>query len=57
MLLVNQPMFNDFNKGSQMGEDGAAHKDGDLLDNLDSSMPGLENIFGIIFVSFQEIPN
>ena len=57
MLLVNQPMFNDLNKGSQMGEDGAAHKDGDLLDNLDSSMPGLENIFGIIFVSFQEIPN
>ena len=37
-------MFNDLNKALEMGEDGAAKEDGDLLDNLDARVSRLPRL-------------
>ena len=44
LLLVDQPVLDDFDEGAEMRQDGATHQNGDLLDDLDARvtrLPGL----------------
>ena len=44
LLVVHQAVFDDLHQGPQVWEDGATHQDGDLLDDLDASVPGLPRL-------------
>ena len=37
-------MFNDLHQVLEMGQNSTAHEDGDLLDDLDTGMPGLPGL-------------
>ena len=41
LLLINQTVFNDFDKGAQMRQDGTTHENGNLLNDLDAGVASL----------------
>lgn len=40
-------MLNDLHQAAQMGQDGTAHEDGDLLDDLDASVASLPGLLAL----------
>mmetsp|Transcript_9935 Transcript_9935/g.17046 ORF Transcript_9935/g.17046 Transcript_9935/m.17046 type:complete len:337 (-) Transcript_9935:2069-3079(-) len=47
LVLVHEPVLHDLHQGAEVGEHGAAHEDGNLLDNLDARMACLPGLLGL----------
>ena len=47
LLLVDQSVLDDLDEVAQVGQDGAAHQDGDLLHDLDARVARLPRLFAL----------
>mmetsp|Transcript_8558 Transcript_8558/g.17750 ORF Transcript_8558/g.17750 Transcript_8558/m.17750 type:complete len:1008 (+) Transcript_8558:1222-4245(+) len=47
LVLVDEPVLHDLHEGAEVREHGAAHEDGDLLDDLDARVARLPGLLGL----------